>query len=107
MVAARVVMPIVVVLVAAAGLAAAQDDSSLAAQYERKMEVFNATLAAATAYTQAFEDLQAYAAIAREAGGVLRPGFGAKLEEFIATGRPMSEAEYLALMRERYGFDWR
>ena len=28
-------------------------------------------------------------------------------EEFIATGRPMSEAEYLALMRERYGFDWR
>lgn len=84
MVAARVVMPIVVVLVAAAGLAAAQDDPSLAAQYERKMEVFNATLAAATAYTQAFEDLQAYAAIAREAGGVLRPGFGAKLEEFRA-----------------------
>jgi NAD(P)-dependent dehydrogenase (short-subunit alcohol dehydrogenase family) len=27
-------------------------------------------------------------------------------EEYVATGRPMSDAEYLDLMRHRYGFQW-
>jgi len=27
-------------------------------------------------------------------------------EEYVATGRPMPDAEYLDLMRRRYGFDW-
>ena len=27
-------------------------------------------------------------------------------EEYVATGRPMSDAEYLDLMRRRYGFEW-
>jgi NAD(P)-dependent dehydrogenase (short-subunit alcohol dehydrogenase family) len=27
-------------------------------------------------------------------------------EEYVETGRPMSDEEYLAMMRRRYGFDW-
>ena len=27
-------------------------------------------------------------------------------EEYVATGHPMSDAEYLDLMRRRYGFEW-
>jgi hypothetical protein len=27
-------------------------------------------------------------------------------EEYVATGRPMPDAEYLDLMRRRYGFEW-
>ena len=27
-------------------------------------------------------------------------------EDYVATGRPMSDEEYLNLMRRRYGFEW-
>jgi hypothetical protein len=27
-------------------------------------------------------------------------------EEYVATGRPMADEEYLDLMRRRYGFVW-
>jgi hypothetical protein len=59
-----------------------QRNLTIAEKYAEKMKVFNASLEAGNTYTSAFEDLALYARIAQEAGGILQPGFGNKLEEF-------------------------